>query len=81
MNRIWLLVIIIVAAILYFVFNKQNVRDAVAEVEQKAETIISEVKEEVNEVKEKAPEKAEGVIHKVEEAAEEAIQEEKKESL
>ena len=64
MNRIWLLIIIVAAAVLYFVFNKQNVKDVASEVEQKAETVINEVKEVTEEAKEEIKEDAK----KIEEA-------------
>ena len=58
MNRIWLLIIIVVAAVLYFVFNKQSVKDHATEAEHTAETVIEEVKDAAKDLKDAVVEDA-----------------------
>lgn len=58
MNRIWLLIIIVVAAVLYFVFNKQSVKDLATEAEHTAETVIEEVKDAAKDLKDAVVEDA-----------------------
>lgn len=78
MNRICLLIIIVVAAVLYFVFNKQSVKDTAIEVEHKAEAVINDVKDVAEDVKEVVIEdakKVEAAAEKLEEAAAEKVEE------